>query len=45
MGFWFGQEKVIKTTAKMDDLEDADKQIKIVGQIIDLNMSSPKNES
>jgi len=45
MGFQFGKEKVIKTTAKMDDLEDADKQIKIVGQIVDLKMSSPKNES
>ena len=29
----------------MDDLEDADKQIKIIGQIIDLSMSSPKKES
>ena len=45
IGFRFGNEKITKTTATMDDLEDADKQIKIVGQIIDLKMSSPKNES
>jgi hypothetical protein len=43
--FWFGNEKITKTTATMDDLEDADKQIKIVGQIVDLKMASPKNES
>ena len=40
MGFQIGKEKVTKTAAKMDDLEDADKQIKIIGQIIDLNMTS-----
>jgi hypothetical protein len=45
IGFQFGKDKVTKTTATMDDLEDADKQIKIVGQIMNLSMSSPKRES
>jgi hypothetical protein len=31
IGFWFGKEKTTKTTATMDDLEDTNKQIKIVG--------------
>jgi hypothetical protein len=37
-----GQEKTTKTTATMDDLGDTDKKIKIIGQIINLIMSSPK---
>jgi hypothetical protein len=45
IGFRFGKEEVIKTTATMDDLEDPDKQIKIVAQIIDVTISSPTNKS
>ena len=45
IGFRFGKEKAIKTTATMDDLEDIDKQIKIIGHVINLSMSSPKKES
>ena len=35
----------MKTAAAMDDHEDTDKQIKIVGQILCLSMSSSKKES
>jgi hypothetical protein len=45
IGFRFGTDKVTKTIATMDDLEDREKQIKIIGQIINLKMSSPKKES
>ena len=47
IGFQFGKDKVTKTIATMDDLEDTEKQIKIIGQIINLQlkMSSPKKES
>ena len=45
IGFQFGKEKVTKTTATMGDLEDTNKQIRIVGQIVNLHMSSPKGES
>jgi hypothetical protein len=45
IGFRFVNEKVTKTTATMDDLEDTDKQIKIIGQVINLSMSSSKKES
>ena len=44
IGFQFGKYKVTKTIATMDDLEDTEKQIKIIGQIINLKMSSPKKE-
>jgi len=45
IGFRFGKEKVTKTMETMDDLEDTNKQIKIIGQIINMKMSSPKKES
>jgi hypothetical protein len=44
LGFRFKGERVLKIIATIDDLEDADKQIKILGQIICLS-SSPKKES
>ena len=44
LGFWFTGERVTKAIATIDDLEDIDKQIKILGQIICLS-SSPKKES
>ena len=42
--FLFGNKKVAKSTATMDDLEDPDKQIKVVGQIVNLGMSSSSME-
>ena len=42
-GFWFLKEKVAKTIAMLDDLEDPDNHIKISGQIIDLFASSPSS--
>jgi hypothetical protein len=45
IGFLFGGGRVAKSTATMDDLEDPDKQIKVVGQIINLGMSSSSMES
>jgi len=39
-GFQFLKEKVARTIAALDDLENPDKQIKISGQIIDLHNSS-----
>jgi hypothetical protein len=44
LGFRFKGERVTKAIATIDDLEDTDKQIKILGQIISLS-SSPKKES
>ena len=38
--FHFGTSKITKATALMDDLEDKDKQITVIGQIINLHMSS-----
>jgi hypothetical protein len=40
VGFLFINEKVVKSTVTMDDLRDTNKQIKFVGQIVDLKMSS-----
>ena len=40
VGFLFKNDKVVKSTATMDDLEDTNKQIKVVGQIVHLKMSS-----
>jgi hypothetical protein len=40
IGFLFKTDKVVKSTATMDDLEDPNKQIKVVGQIVNLKMSS-----
>ena len=45
VGFLFRNEKVAKSTARMDDLEDPDKQIKVVNQIVNLGMSSSSMES
>ena len=42
-GFQFAKEKITQTTAAMDDLENRDKQIKIIGQIIDIFMPSKMN--
>jgi hypothetical protein len=42
-GFRFLKEKVARTIAALDDLENPDKQIKISGQIIDLHKSSPSS--
>ena len=44
-GFQFAKEKIIQTTALMDDLESRDKQIKIIGQLIELCMPSSKMDS
>jgi hypothetical protein len=38
IGFQFKGERVMKTAAAMDDLENTDKQIKIVGQILCLRI-------
>jgi hypothetical protein len=38
--FWFGTSKITKSAALMDDPENKDKQIMVIGQIIDLCMSS-----
>jgi hypothetical protein len=40
-GFQFPKEKVVRTVATLDDLENPNNQIKISGQIIDLHTSSP----
>ena len=45
IGFLFGTEKVVKSTATMDDLEDTNKQIKVVGQIVNLKMPSSTTQS
>ena len=42
-GFQFLKEKVARTIATLDDLENPDKNIKIGGQIIDLHKSSPSS--
>ena len=39
-GFQFLKEKVARTTAALEDLENPNNQIKISGQIIDLHASS-----
>jgi hypothetical protein len=39
-GFWFLKEKLTWTSATMDDLENTNKQIKIIGQITELYMPS-----
>ena len=38
--FQFGMSKITKLTVLLDDLETKDKQITVIGQIIDLHMSS-----
>ena len=45
VGFLFKNDKVVKSTATMDDLEDTNKQIKVVGQIVHLKMSSSTMQS
>src|SRR5882762_5103232 len=45
VGFLFGTEKVVKSTATMDDLENTNKQIKVVGQIVNLKGSSSTMQS
>ena len=45
VGFLFKNDKVVKSTAAMDDLEDTNKQIKVVGQIVHLKMSSSTMQS
>jgi len=42
-GFQYLKEKVARTIAALDDLENLDKQIKISGQIIGLHKSSPSS--
>jgi hypothetical protein len=42
-GFQFLKEKVAWTIAALDDLENPDKQIKIIGQIVDPHNSSPSS--
>src|ERR1700729_981552 len=38
--FRFGMSKITKSTALLDDLENKDKQITVIGQIINLRLSS-----
>jgi len=45
VGFLFKNDKVVKSTVAMDDLEDTNKQIKVVGQIVHLKMSSSTMQS
>jgi len=45
VGFLFKNDKVVKSTATMDDLENTNKQIKVVGQIVHLKMYSSTIQS